>query len=142
MKIKTSELTRAALDWAVSLIEEPEACKYGAQDWREQRTRTVKNGEYVYRWHQSWAQGGPIIEREGIEVTKGNPLYFPKGNEKGDYYEPLWIARKPQDNLPPGVRGVYEKWGTTPLIAAMRCRVASELGDEVEIPEELMGEAA
>lgn len=27
--------------------------------------------------------------------------------------------------------------GPTPLIAAMRCYVASRLGDEVEIPEEL-----
>lgn len=28
--------------------------------------------------------------------------------------------------------------GPTPLIAAMRCFVASKLGDEVEIPEELV----
>jgi len=27
--------------------------------------------------------------------------------------------------------------GPTPLIAAMRCYVASKLGDEVEIPQEL-----
>lgn len=28
--------------------------------------------------------------------------------------------------------------GPTPLIAAMRCYVASKLGDEVEVPEELL----
>jgi hypothetical protein len=28
--------------------------------------------------------------------------------------------------------------GHTPLIAAMRCYVASKLGDEVEIPDELL----
>lgn len=28
-----------------------------------------------------------------IEVVRGNDLYFPQGNEKGDYYEPLFIAR-------------------------------------------------
>lgn len=28
--------------------------------------------------------------------------------------------------------------GPTPLIAAMRCFVASRLGDEIEIPEELL----
>jgi hypothetical protein len=28
-------------------------------------------------------------------------------------------------------------YGDTPLIAAMRCYVASKLGDEVEIPNEL-----
>jgi hypothetical protein len=31
----------------------------------------------------------------------------------------------------------YEGTGSTPLIAAMRCYVASKLGDEVEIPKEL-----
>jgi hypothetical protein len=29
------------------------------------------------------------------------------------------------------------QYGDTPLIAAMRCYVASKLGDEVEIPKEL-----
>jgi hypothetical protein len=31
--------------------------------------------------------------------------------------------------------GEYEHDGQTPLIAAMRCYVASKLGDEIEIPE-------
>ena len=36
------------------------------------------------------------------------------------------------------VRGVLkEEQGPTPLIAAMRCYVASQLGDEVEIPGEI-----
>jgi hypothetical protein len=30
------------------------------------------------------------------------------------------------------------EYGPTPLIAAMRCYVASKLGDEVEIPAELL----
>ena len=29
-----------------------------------------------------------------IKVTRGNDLYFPKGNEFGEYYEPLYIAEK------------------------------------------------
>lgn len=29
-----------------------------------------------------------------IEVVRGNDLYFPNGNENGDHYEPLFIARK------------------------------------------------
>ena len=29
-----------------------------------------------------------------IEVVRGNPLYFPKGNEDGNFYEPLWIAKR------------------------------------------------
>lgn len=34
--------------------------------------------------------------------------------------------------------GIPEGYGPTPLIAAMRCFVASKLGDEVEVPDELL----
>lgn len=61
-----------------------------------------------------WAQGGAIIERERIEL---------RGDGDGG-----WIAC---DGLNP------EQDGETPLIAAMRCYVASKLGDEVRLPEEL-----
>ena len=63
-----------------------------------------------------WAQGGPIIERELIETNRG-----------GAYAEHFWKA----------TRNSITAYGPTPLIAAMRCYVASKLGDEVEIPEEL-----
>ena len=113
--MKTSELQGAALDWVVTTLEKPEACKYGIEDWREQGKYTVVNGEYVYRWHQSWAQGGPIIEREGITVRR--------------YTDALWDASVGRPN--------YIANGPTPLIAAMRCYVASKLGDEVEVPDGL-----
>jgi len=77
-----------------------------------------------FRYSINPAQAWPIIERERIEIIRGNPLYFPKGNENGDFYEPLWIAGK--------------QHGQTSLIAAMRCYVASKLGDEVDVPEELL----
>jgi len=32
----------------------------------------------------------------------------------------------------------YKQQGYTPLIAAMRCYVASKLGDDINIPEELL----
>jgi hypothetical protein len=37
-----------------------------------------------------------------------------------------------------GIEMIWLTDGTTPLIAAMRCYVASKLGDEVEIPVELI----
>jgi hypothetical protein len=107
--MRTSELQGAALDWAVMQCEE--------------------FVEDVFEPSEYWGDGGPIIERENIEIKKGNPLYFPQGNEKDDYYEDLWIAGKMH--------------GPTPLIAAMRCYVAMKLGDEVEVPDELLqGEQA
>lgn len=122
MKIKTSDLTGAALDWAVTQIEKPEACEYGVADWMGQRSKTVKDGEYVYRWHQSWAQGGPIIERQEIALTLGN--------EQAHWGASTFAANGRQDRFVHG-------FGHTPLVAAMRAFVASKLGDEVEIPEEL-----
>lgn len=123
MKIKTSELTGAALDWAVAkcenipslhLVKKPgKVCVYGE----------ISNIDFPYQPSTDWAQGGPVIEREKIEIRKGNPLYFPKGNEKGEHYESLWLAGK--------------QHGQTPLIAAMRCYVASKLGDDVDVPEEI-----
>ena len=59
-----------------------------------------------------WAQGGPIIERENIATA---------------WHITRWVAW----------RGVVEHPGPTPLIAAMRCYVASKLGNDIEIPEEL-----
>ena len=91
-------------------------------------------GQAIPNYHTDWAQAGPIIAREGIETTRCNDLYFPKGNEKGDYYEQYWqavIYLRECDVM------VEKQYGHTPLIAAMRCLVASKLGDCVEIPEKL-----
>jgi hypothetical protein len=60
-----------------------------------------------------WSQGGPIIEREGLTLT---------------HQASQWVAQTDDDVF---------AYGPTPLIAAMRCYVASKLGDEVDVPEEL-----
>lgn len=64
----------------------------------------------------NWSQGGPIIERDMIHLTR-------------QYGK--WVAKMYMDD------GVVSAKDSEPLIAAMRCYVASKLGDEVEIPEEL-----
>lgn len=112
--MKTSELTGAALDWAVAKCEgfDPETLN----------TKTGVVYSLRYGWYTpstDWAQGGPIIEREGIAVW--SPLL--------DKADGAWIASYSCAQ--------HEKFADSPLIAAMRCYVASKLGDEVEIPEEL-----
>lgn len=68
----------------------------------------------------SWREGGPIIEKEHIRISQyRDNLSF-------------WEADIVTD------RGGKFYQGPTPLIAAMRCYVASKLGDEVDIPEELV----
>jgi hypothetical protein len=110
--MKTSELTGLALDWAVAKCEgrqEPEVVNNFAVAWY-----TWPNTHYS----TDWAQGGPIIEREGIHTGQG--------------MDGLWYANK-------GI-SKYHQFGRTPLIAAMRCYVASKLGDDIDIPEELIGD--
>jgi len=69
--------------------------------------------EWEFQPASSWSQGGPIVEREITTLER-------------DGFG--WFARSTSG---------YTAIGPTPLIAAMRCYVASKLGDEVEIPEEL-----
>jgi hypothetical protein len=107
--MKTSELTGAALDWAVTKIE------------AERKLFTIYP-QYITPYSTDWAQGGPIIEREGINLDN-----YAKN--------PKWSAWTP---APDRESGEAQAYGPTPLIAAMRCYVASKLGDEVEIPEALL----
>jgi hypothetical protein len=125
--MKTSELTGAALDWAVVECE----CRMPAPF---KSIPSLLNGTVrIFRPDISahsepispstnWAQGGPIIEREGITLICWN-----KNPDQ-------WGARRWLElNGAPSIH-VY---GPTPLIAAMRCLVASKLGDTVDVPEKL-----
>lgn len=108
MKIKTSELSGSALDWAVAtILGDP-----------------IANGlTDDERYSTNWAQGGPIIEREFVTIEA-----------KGVH--PYWWARMAYENEE-GREQWSEESGPTPLIAAMRCFVASKLGKKVDVPEEL-----
>ena len=113
MKIKTQDLTGAALDWAVAKCN-GKTLHYFVDDPLKKDPWLLVNGDvdqplHSYTPSTDWAQGGPIIEREKMGV-------FPTHDG--------WAA---------GMQS-----GPTPLIAAMRCYVASKLGDEVEIPNNVM----
>jgi hypothetical protein len=129
MKIKTDELQGAALDWAVAKCEEPgltvETFKH---EWER----------YNYAASIDWAQGGPIIEREKLGMWWATHYVDGDGVEYGNH----WYAETgcTDDNAD----GPYRvATGPTPLITAMRCYVATKLGDEIEVPEDLLqGEQA
>lgn len=96
--MKVSELEGANLDYWV--------CKaYG----RPYSASGSPIGPPTYSPSTDWSQGGPIIEREKMDIGL---------HENGKD----WVA-------------VRERWkwnvGPTPLIAAMRCLVASKFGEEV-----------
>ena len=125
--MKTSDLTGAALDWAVARCEGKQVAKLSA------------NGVYVevlavdcdallgrdfFSPSVSWAQGGPIMERIKGLIQK------------------TWLdTSRPELQCECHIHNYEGDWiqfGPAPLIAAMRCYVASKLGDEVDIPEEFI----
>jgi len=121
MKVKTSELQGAALDRAVAKCEGFCPFSDGISWIIEDAGAYKKLPEYP----TDWAHGGPILEREDISVAK-------VGRSLDDAMAPhpdCWCAH---------IDGVFAVYGPTPLVAAMRCYVASKLGAEVDVPDELI----
>jgi hypothetical protein len=101
-----------ALSAAVAELEGIGLDEYGCMD-------TIKGQKVLYlhmhtdkipyRPDENWREGGPIIEREMIGITRHA---FPDP-EHG--HQP-WFAES--------VEGLFTQYGDTALIAAMRCYVA------------------
>jgi len=120
MKIITASLSGAALDWAVAVCEgliqgnETTSDADLLYDCKE-----VNRLLYRYKPSSEGEAGIGIIERENIKLTPIAAFTH-------------WHACKlDSEELPTGE-------GKTPLIAAMRCYCSSKLGDEVEVPDELL----
>ena len=117
-----------ALDWAVAKCEgKVEQGVYGTPELLESGLHLHYCDvllSHPYNPSTDWAQGGPIIERENIELLcfTGSAWEAQNGGEYN------YINQYVGDAMA----------GPTPLIAAMRCYVSSKLGDEVEIPEGLL----
>lgn len=120
-QIKVSELSGAGLDYCVAVCE----------------SRRVVDDDGFLQWPEpfssDWSQGGPIIDWEISKVFRN----------VGGTWSAMILRNDP---IPYDERGTslaltqrvqFNGAGNTPLIAAMRCYVASKLGDVVEIPEEL-----
>lgn len=120
MLIKTSELTGAALDWAVAKCEGKNPSLFIFQNTGKLAVE--------HNYSANWAQGGPIIEREKFDRISTNV-------SGGFTVSKKFVELRDDDSY--SIRWVHGS-GTTPLIATMRCYVASKLGDTVEIPDDLM----
>ena len=118
--MKTQDLIGAQLDWAVAKADENLHPK-GDVRLLAGRVSTIEGGDWETpdRWRKyspstNWAQGGPIVEREGITLRCG--LHG-------------WDAELEEFDA--------ISHGPTALIAAMRCFCCSKLGSEIEVPGEL-----
>lgn len=131
MKIKTSELIGAALDWAVAVCDGYE-CQFEDEvsgPWLVPQEGFLHDEKPLSRYSPStnWAQGGPLLEEELMQVFN---------YAKSSPNEPWFVEKKHFGRHHKAGRSYAE--GPTILIAAMRCLCASRLGDEVEIPKDLM----
>ena len=119
MKIKTSELSGSQLDWVVAEIE----------GWHALHDKTLSATWFNLhrpKYSTDWSVGGPIIEREEIDV-----YCFETSKHGGIAIFTCEIGHG---------KNLVKHKSKTILIAAMRCYVASKMGDEVEIPDELLGD--
>jgi hypothetical protein len=123
--MKTSELKGAALDWAVAKCLTIDSC-LDAPEMIDKLVSLI-DMEQVERFSTDWSQGGPIIEREFIELTV---MPCGRANTTPTTSFDTWLATKQDDKE--DSEGWWETSGPTPLVAAMRCFVASKLGDEIE----------
>lgn len=124
MKVKVSEATLLQLDMLVA------KCEYPKLEWGEtiglhRASRQVVIPDFLaprcyFHPSSNWSQGGPILEREKITT-----VIF----RSDDWISEIWERERG--------RRLARGTGPTLLVAAMRCYVASKLGDEVEVPEEL-----
>lgn len=119
--IKVSELSGAALDWAVAQCEginQLIAYNSSGKDPQVLDAELVEmgfDGTATYNPSIDWSQGGPIIEMNRLQLR---PM---RGNQ--------WDAYAGQFG--------GDASGPTPLIAAMHCYVAFKLGESIDVPEPL-----
>lgn len=149
MKIETSKLEGAALDWAVAQID-PQ-CEglewsipvegmpmvgYGEIDGRKEpcaylahgcllrrKMRMRRDGVMAYAPGTDWSQGGRLIGERGMTFH----LPFGWGDD-----DPHYVATLAGESIARNGRG------PTHLIAAMRALVMVELGEVVDVPDELV----
>jgi hypothetical protein len=108
MKMKTSEAKGLVLDYLVAECEGIEV--------RQVEGVLVDPLGLQFSPSIDWSYGGMVIEREKITL---------------DVWGDEWLATRIEDPA------ISEAIAPTPLVAAMRCYVVSQLGDEVEVPDEL-----
>lgn len=129
MKIKTSELSGIALDFAVAraLDYKPvlETENTGPDFWICQVPWGGYEmiGEGGFSPSTNWSQGGPLVDRFGMELAPS-----PTGDidDRGE-----WSSRAEDEE---------SEWyvGHTALIAICRAIVGLKLGNEVDVPEEFL----
>lgn len=128
MKKRVQDLEGVALDWAVATALGYKMISDGISLLVEKGATlkilgpSICNGKQVgFSPSTDWLQGGPLIEE--VRIAVGDSIH-----PNLDWTATLYVPDE-------------EPWqfdGPTPLIATMRCLVASKLGDEINVPDTLL----
>ena len=130
--VKIAEAAGRVLDWLAAKAanqsvdiqvtgRQNTGCRFGLfynQRWVGSQERWDE-----YTPSTDWSQGGPIID-----------------NIKGFQFK-QWLESKPESCCEAHIHNYEGDWihfGPTMLIAAMRCYCMSRLGEEAEVPKELV----
>ena len=109
--MKAHELTGTALDWAVAKYQGFTDYDPATETMLAPRKEYGRVNVYEYSYSTDWSLAGEIIEREGISLSRcGKHSWSEWGAVLNDFE--------------------FEGHGATPLIAAMRCYVASKQGEQ------------
>lgn len=125
MKVKVTEASGAVLDYLVAKCEGVNEEAFLLFHEPTEPSDLDTHGFPEFHYSTIWSQGGPIIEREEIGTERRAPCM------KGEEWEAM-------GSITAKGAGYRYAVGPTPLIAACRCYVASKLGEEAEVPEELL----
>ncbi|WP_288080656.1 phage protein NinX family protein [Pseudomonas sp.] len=121
VEVKVSELSGAALDWAVAIAGAVTEVDNGLRFRRD--GRPTVGGDFVIPYEPSvnWSQGGPLIEEHRISLEDIGIGWIASPRccttDKG--------SMEPQDS-------------ESLLIAACRAIVAAKLGETVSVPSEFL----
>lgn len=116
MKLQTADLRDNALDWAVSKAR---GLDVSPADWLKVHRVCTE-----YSFSSAWETGGALLEQcveQGMLIERVDPQYktLQKFKATLDRWESVYRA----DTL---------------LVAVCRCYVAAKLGQEVDIPQEVL----
>lgn len=157
MKIKTDNLSGTALDYAVAIALgatnfrfDTVATFWLTLDGKDIALSTGWSRQQSYYPSSNWEQAGAIIDANSISVIRCDDDY---GVDADGFCNnkriPVWCASQGQQAYTSSsVHQHHDQmyqiftsdvcYGPTALIAALRCFVARKLGNEVDVPKEIL----
>ena len=122
IRVNVAELSGLALNWAAAIHSAPPG---GHESWKQERLDSgwVPAG---FDFEDDWRLVGPIIEAHSVYLMPGCGTFgFARIGE--------WDARIDDPEGEP-----WTAIGPTPQVAALRCWLMMRVGEEIDVPEQLL----